>query len=104
MALERKGLITSVICTTWRCSPIIAVMSAVIEDRSSVRSSKDTSFLWPILRGIALIVSLCAFSTYLLGLLYWGRFGTAWLVFAIASFLCSNSHDSEASHATGRRR
>jgi hypothetical protein len=60
-------------------------MQHVIKDQSTSRDSY-ARFFWPILRALALIVALWAFVVDLPVLLYSGKWGTTWLVFAIASF------------------
>ncbi len=55
------------------------------EDESAVKANHNRLF-WPILRGTALIVALCAFFPLLVGLLYGRTWGTSAIVFALASF------------------
>ncbi|HTS05242.1 MAG TPA: hypothetical protein VMP68_06640 [Candidatus Eisenbacteria bacterium] len=57
-----------------------------LEDPSTVKA-EYVRFIWPILRGIALVVALWAFIAGLPALLYSGKWGKAWLVFGIASFV-----------------
>ena len=56
-----------------------------IEDQSTAKANYAL-FIWPILRGIALVVALWAFISDLPVLLYRGKMGTSWPVFGIASF------------------
>jgi hypothetical protein len=59
-----------------------------IEERGTVTAKYARSF-WPVLRGTASIVALCASVPSLAGLLfevYGGRWETAVIVFALASF------------------
>ena len=61
-------------------------MSAV-EHTPRMNETKYTPFLWPTLRGIALIVSICAFMRYMSVLIYGGELGIAVpITFLIASF------------------
>jgi hypothetical protein len=49
---------------------------------------KHGRFLWPILRGMVLIVALCAFIPYVVGPLF-GVYGARWLVGTIVFLLAS---------------
>ena len=56
-----------------------------IEERGTVKA-KYAPFFGPVLRGMVLIVALCAFVPFLAGLLYGGRWEAAMGVFILASF------------------
>lgn len=56
-----------------------------IEERGAM-SARSARFFWPVLRGMVLIVALCAFVISLAGLLYGGRWGASMAVFLLASF------------------
>jgi hypothetical protein len=58
-----------------------------MKERGAVKA-KYARFFWPILRGIALIMALCAFVPFLAGFLYEGSWGTgvALGAFGLASF------------------
>jgi hypothetical protein len=62
-------------------------MSAIIGDQGTVKKANYAPLLWPVLRGIALIVALWAFIPYLSVLLYGRESGTSMLVFPVASFV-----------------
>src|SRR6267154_6690673 len=59
-----------------------------MEERGTV-NARYARFFWPVLRGMVLIVALCAFIPFLAGLLY-GVYGGRWLaamgVFVLASW------------------
>jgi hypothetical protein len=55
------------------------------EGRGTV-NAKYAGIFWPLLRGVVLIVALCAFIPFLLGLLYGGRWGAFIPVFVVATF------------------
>jgi len=63
-------------------------ISRAIEKRGPV-NAKYTRFFWPVLRGMVLIVALCAFIPFLAGSLsgvYEERWAAATAVFMLASF------------------
>lgn len=57
-----------------------------VEDQVAVNTGKYARFFWPILRGIALIVALCAFIEALSEFLYGGKWGIALPVFMLATY------------------
>ncbi len=82
---ERYGLVTSVISASCRRSLIIGAMPAIIQDQGTVKKAKYARFLWPIFRGIVVLVAAWGFIAFLSVDLYGGELGfTAFVVFAIA--------------------
>ncbi len=60
-------------------------MPAIIQDQGTVKKAKYARFLWPIFRGIVVLVAAWGFIAFLSVDLYGGELGfTAFVVFAIA--------------------
>lgn len=56
-----------------------------MEDQDTAKKPMYAGFLWPILRGIALIVALCGFVAFLSEFLYGGKWGIGTAVFVLAT-------------------
>jgi hypothetical protein len=82
---ERHRLVTSVICAGCQSSLIIGAMSAIVELQGTVKA-KYARLCGTVLRGVVLIVALCAYVAVTKSLLYRGNWEVPVVVFATASW------------------